>query len=284
MPKPSLRCIAEGVATACPEDCARLVVLGEPVAQAAFAATFARLRPNATLFFEPADDAAALDLTPIPHASAAEDILARRAPMRDARPLFALFRSGEGPEAMEAFCAARWAPPGLGDAAPLGEFSRLGVEITLSRAELIPTEWFDVPDADGAPWGWLVCAAQRPSAPSPRRTERDARRDAAAQCNAQGEALFAQGDYRGALNAFALAIGHWNGEAVYFNNMATLLCAMGAHDDAWTRILDAMHLDPSSPNIRENLSTLAHLLGHQAEAETLLALFPERQDNAEDKS
>ncbi len=257
---------------ALPSRTGRLRILGESAS--ALEAELRQRCPDLNIVTDSAD--AVLVSDPIPPNEIAEVRMAEAVRAADGGGVLALFRCGEGEDVVEAFLAGAWQPPRPGQTAdvPMGEFSRRGVEIVFSRADYEPEQWFEIGDAAGALWGWLVRAQPRPATKSPLRAQHDERRAVAAEHNARGEALYAQGDHRGALAAFAQAIGAWNGEAVYFNNMAILLCSLGAYEEAWPRLLDAMHLDPTLQTARENLAALAPIVGKQEEAEELLSLYP----------
>ena len=223
---------------------------------------------------------------PVPHSAAAEAALHGAAGLLAKEgALVAAFRCGLRPEVAEALESDSWYPPrkGMDSADFMGEYTRKGVEIVLSRCDFEARTVHAVPflaseeaenerpDIDG----WVVQAQFRTWGPGPvaRRNEEAKRRGDAA--NEAGEALFAKGDIDGAMFQFSRAITAWPKGAVYFNNLGAALYAAGNPEDAWQQFRHALHLDPNSPHIRENIRLAAEHLGKEAEAERVLSLFGE---------
>lgn len=156
-------------------------------------------------------------------------------------------------------------------------FCLTGVEAVLSRLDLHAEEI--TPAERGSSRGWTVSARRRPKRVSPRGEARRQRREKAEQLNASGEQLFVGGDIPGAIAAFAEAVATCSDEPVFLNNLGTALDVAGRTEDAWKRIREALHLDPSLASARDNLRVLAIKLGREREADSLLRLYG--RDNAE---
>jgi tetratricopeptide (TPR) repeat protein len=102
------------------------------------------------------------------------------------------------------------------------------------------------------PKAWIVQARPCSKQVSPFVEARKARRLQASEANARGEGLYGEGDLVGALAAFAEAAKLWSEDAVYLNNLATVLDALGYTDEAWRRFAKPftglVYLPSSAPN------------------------------------
>jgi len=216
-------------------------------------------------------------LAPFSHDAQAEKRLgAARSMISPEGSIVAACRNGEAMEVAEAFYTGLWMPPRPGGmmATPLDGYSRLGVDILLSRAGL-ERDRIETISFPGMPhWGWAVSAKRRPERLGNYGRTQQRKREIAEEANRMGEALFAAGDAMGAVKTFVFAVRTWDRNAVYLNNLATALHALGRFEDAWDRLLEGLHLDPENAALRANLADLAVLLRREKEARRLLALFP----------
>ncbi|MBN2307952.1 MAG: hypothetical protein JXR94_03215 [Candidatus Hydrogenedentes bacterium] len=276
------------LAGAVPGDAQTVLVAGRAARHVAGALAWVRAGVDVTV--EPAvPEAGAFDAVvladPLPHTAGAEARLsdaAARLP-EDGGTVIAGVRNGASAAGVTAFARGAWVPPKVGgdriDAS--GEFSWPGVEIALSRAGLELRDWTFVPGSVAEPAGpasrqaegWVVQAARRTPGPGPLGAEHREQQRRAREANALGEAKYAEGDVPAAAKAFAEAARTWNGEALYFNNLATALHALQRPDEAWERLLDALHLNPNLQAARANLRMVGAALGRTAEAERLLGRF-----------
>jgi len=220
---------------------------------------------------------------PVGHDSHAASMLSRAgASLAPGGALIAVFRNGASPAALNAFMQNEWAPamPHAESPTDVGQFSLLGVEITLSRSGLEQMASFPVTASPGAAspgdaLGWVVCAQPRSRNLSPYAAARNERKRRADLSNRIGERRFAKGNAEGAISAFVEAIQTWNEEALYFSNLAAALFAVQQVDNAWHRIREAIYLDPNHSVARANFRMIAHALGKSDEAERVLSLFGE---------
>ncbi|MBI5094098.1 MAG: hypothetical protein HZB26_16855 [Candidatus Hydrogenedentes bacterium] len=227
---------------------------------------------------------------PIPHSARGVEYLARaREVVGDSGSVVTAFRHGASAEALDAFQAGEWAPPKPNGEPPalVGEFSRAGVEIALSRSGLeaasrvavralsIETEQINATGGieDVTVCAWVICARPRPKRLSPYAESRRDRKRRADLSNRIGERRFAKGDINGAVAAFAEAIASWNEEALYFSNLAAAMFSVHELDSAWFRIREALYLDPFMPVVRANYRMIANALDKLEEAEHVLGLF-----------
>jgi len=216
-------------------------------------------------------------LDPLPHTAEAEELLREgREKLTDDGIIVAGFRSGTTPGVLEAFRSDRPArlPNGIGLTGGVRRYSRTGIDVLLSRAGLDAVSVMPMQEADARePKAWIVQARPCSKQVSPFGEARKARRLQASEANARGEGLYGEGDLVGALAAFAEAAKLWSEDAVYLNNLATVLDALGYTDEAWRRIREAFHLDSSLPAVRENLTVIAQKIGRADEADELLTIF-----------
>ncbi len=192
--------------------------------------------------------------------------------------LIASFRHGADAETIWGLLAGRWAPPrqGAESALSVGEYTRKGLEIVLSRCGFeIETE-SDVGIPLGEPSdveGWVVRARPRTEEPGPLAQQRSERKARADEHNAKGEKLFAAGDVRAASTCFAEAIDECRSEAIYYSNLGAALHALGESEHAWNQTRHALHLDPNHQTVRANMRLVAQTLGCEEEAEETLSLY-----------
>lgn len=211
----------------------------------------------------------------LPHSAVAEEQLqTARSVLDEGGSVVAAFRNGAGKNALEAFVSGRWAPPRKGGEPPtqVGGYSPVGIGLVLSRADLEISAARPVSETNEVT-AWVVTAKPRPARLSPFGRERQDRRMRAGEANKRGETLYAEGDMTAAAAAFGEAIELWNQDAVYFNNLATALYALGCFDEAWSRAQEALHFDPNLQSARDNLRVIAKELGRLDEAEEILCLF-----------
>lgn len=173
------------LAQAVPTDARRALVMGRAASHVADAIRF--LNPELEV-----EEAAAMGegsgdsyevvalSDPLPHdASAGDWLRAARARLRLGGVVVAAFRHGGNVHAGDAVARGAWAPPapGMEAASPVGEYSRIGFEVALSRCDLEPVEIVVVRNAASdegrrtrdQSWersavdGWVVCAMVRDS-------------------------------------------------------------------------------------------------------------------------
>ncbi|MBN2308320.1 MAG: hypothetical protein JXR94_05080 [Candidatus Hydrogenedentes bacterium] len=232
---------------------------------------------------------------PVPATEAVEHVLATagRALAPDGT-LVALFIHGGAVEAQDACAAGAWAPArNAADATvPGGQHSYQGLRMSLSRSDLLLvearpqqrsggegphlSETDTVPGDIGALGdidAWVVRARRRPPTPGAWGEARQERLRQARAANARGEAFFAEGRHNEAAAEFAAAIALWEQEALFHNNVAATLHAIGRVDEAWKHCITALHFDPNLQSARDNLRELAHALGRTDEAARILNIF-----------
>ena len=204
-------------------------------------------------------------------------LTAMRAMLEPGGMVIAPFRNGQTRAAEAVLQSGTWLPPLGGEKAPVsfGEYSLTGVELVLSRAEYDMAHMEMVFDSGAEPelLGWIVAGHPRVAGISPFGQKRRDRRARAILLNRKGEKQYAAGDYVAAAALFGQAIDLWNEEAVFFNNFASSLFALGQYDESVCRVRDALHLDPSLRAARENYRAIMNALGRREEAESLLAFF-----------
>jgi CDP-Glycerol:Poly(glycerophosphate) glycerophosphotransferase len=281
-----------GLADAVPAGASTILVVGRAARHVADAVSSRRPDAAVTTADSPGQsrrgpfDAVVL-ADPVPHDAGAEALLEQaRDCINGDGMIIAAFRNGGCWEAAESFVAGRWVPrrPGAEPPAHAAQFSWVGIEVLLSRCGLDSLSHADVSNvpealsssrngAANAVQASIVQARPRPNTRSPFGQRRFERREHAAAANARGEAAHAEGDVVAAANGFIEAINAWGDEALYFNNLATALHGLGRSGEAWDRILDALHLEPSSQTVRANLRMIAHALGRDEAAADLLGLF-----------
>lgn len=230
---------------------------------------------------------------PVPHNDTAETMMrTARAYLEGRGLILAAFRNALQASAAEALAAGHWTPPlpGACSASALDGYSPKGVELLFSRCDLTVAAVREAP-ATYAPDDfatldesarlqntdyWVVAVVPREAGMSEFGDRRFWQRQIAEVANRRGELAFQEGDLHGALTAFAEAIREWKNEALYFNNLGAVLQAMGQHEGAWERFVEALHLDPALPSARDNLAAAAPLIGKEAEAKDILGLFGRR--------
>jgi len=148
-----------------------------------------------------------------------------------------------------------------------------GIEVVLSRHGFVCEDLIDL-DAEGDGYlGQVAVAVLRKPRPRPTDEANAKPRAEAVDANAEGETLFAKGDYAGAAAAFAKAVAAWDGTALLHNNLGASLHALGQSDAAYKRFIHALRCDPRNEAARENLRQVAQNCGRAAEAERVLRLF-----------
>ncbi len=142
--------------------------------------------------------------------------------------------------------------------------SRSGLEL----AACIPVHRFGrpLPATSGAssPLGWVVVLGSA-SEISEEDSGLEQGVSAADALNRLGEKRFGEGEVKEALRIFLDAHRQCPANARYLNNIAATLTALNAPDQAWDYLIEALHHDPKSEEVRENLSILAEML-QRAEA------------------
>jgi tetratricopeptide (TPR) repeat protein len=258
-----------------PKDAKTILVMGRAAEHVAGAVSSVRPDVDVTMDGTASTGGtfdAVLLADPLPHGSAAEETLSRAlARTCDGGSIVAAFRDGARKEAAQDLAAGRWVPARRHGEPPsnVGQFCRQGVEVMLSRCDLELASFSEFSD----PAGWVFCGRARGDRPSDLGRERRERRQAAEEANARGEARYAEGDLAGAAAAFAEAANTDNETGVYFNNLAAALHALGRSDEAWVRLLDAVHLEPDLQSARDNLRAVGSALGRIDEAERILKTF-----------
>jgi tetratricopeptide (TPR) repeat protein len=234
---------------------------------------------------------------PLPHSPGVDRLLKNaRGVLAAHGVLVAAFLSGRAADAQDAFMIGKWVTPRPGFEAPsaMGQYSRLGVEIVLSRTGFVPDELASLervtladvlPEgklAEGTPPGnsnparvyaWVVRAGARAVGPGAWGAKQDTARARGMRHNERGEALFAEGRHQNAMAAFATAVSEYHEEPLFHSNLATALHALDRYDEAWKQTLTALYYDPSLQSARENLRHIAEALGRTDEADRILGLF-----------
>ena len=159
-------------------------------------------------------------------------------------------------------------------------YSPSGFAIVLHRCSLKVDEIFAanmngerVPEI-GSVYAGLVAVARRDAYTNSSYAARIAEnRKASRERCAEGETLFANGEYMEAARRFAQASTFDFRDAVPQNNLATVMHTLGRSDDAYQHVLAALHRDPTLESARENLRVIAGEIGKSEEAERILSLW-----------
>lgn len=102
---------------------------------------------------------------------------------------------------------------------------------------------------------------------------------ASLQHNQRGNACFMAGDMTGALRALVEAIRVEPHLSRNHNDLAVVLWQHGEKEKAYTRVKQALHLEPNSADARTNLNEMATALGKSADAQAFLREL-ENEDSA----